>query len=230
MGKKAIFQAVGAVLLGLNAAIPIFLDAKDLFPHWPMQYHSLLGFIAFCFFIGWIIYSKQRQIDKDESGSPPFALGNQTGATIQLKEESSEMHVALGIFFKPKGLKPAYQFRLNVGSAPDGHPNQFAFIPPEMSNANRIDPNSDLEYGAVFRGVQKYEQKDGKQQMPFRGLLIFCVLNYTDSPLGGKSYSEEWWLSYNFTSKLMGALSLERKGNLEPYVRLAYSKLKGVSQ
>jgi hypothetical protein len=64
MGKRISLQAVGAVLLGLNVAIPMVLNAQGLFPNWPYQYHLLVGFLVFAGYMCWIIRSKQMQIDK----------------------------------------------------------------------------------------------------------------------------------------------------------------------
>ncbi|MFH1775782.1 MAG: hypothetical protein ABH839_03940 [Chloroflexota bacterium] len=60
-------------MLGLNVAIPTVLDAQGLFPNWPYQYHTLIGFSAFAFFMGWIVYDKQKHIDKIEE-SYQYAL------------------------------------------------------------------------------------------------------------------------------------------------------------
>lgn len=74
MGKKAIFQTVGAILLGGNVAIPMALDAQDLFPDWPYQYYELIGFLAFVIFVGWIIFSKQSDINKFEHARPQITV------------------------------------------------------------------------------------------------------------------------------------------------------------
>ncbi len=141
MGKKAVFQAVGSIILGSNVAIPMYLDAGGLLPTWPWQYHALIGFVAFALFIGWIIYDKQSHINKLESGRPEITEGNQTGINMVIDEQGSEFKVDVGLYFKNRGAKAAYQFSLKVGSAPANAPNQFKFIE-ERTSSNRIDANS----------------------------------------------------------------------------------------
>ncbi len=59
-------------MLGSNVAIPMVLDAQGLFPNWPYQYYTLIGFLAFVIFVGWIIFSKQTlKLVQEELGSPP---------------------------------------------------------------------------------------------------------------------------------------------------------------
>jgi hypothetical protein len=60
---------VGGTLIGVNVAVPMYLDAQGLFPQWEWQYHALIGFLAFAAFMAWIIYDKQRQLYDLTSGS-----------------------------------------------------------------------------------------------------------------------------------------------------------------
>jgi len=39
MGKTVI-KVLGAVISGLNVAVPLILDAQTIFPHWNWQYHA----------------------------------------------------------------------------------------------------------------------------------------------------------------------------------------------
>ena len=73
MGKRLSLQAVGAVLLGLNVAIPMVLNAQGLFPSWPYQYHFLLGFVAFAGYLWWIVRDKQMQINRSRERIRFFA-------------------------------------------------------------------------------------------------------------------------------------------------------------
>lgn len=68
MAKKNILQVVGAIVLVLNASVPMALDVRGVSPQWPWQYHALIGFVAFVIFIGWIIWDKQRRINELVSG------------------------------------------------------------------------------------------------------------------------------------------------------------------
>lgn len=210
-------------MTGLNVAIPLMLNARGIWPEWPWQYHALIGFVGFVAVVVWIIYDKQRKIAKFEQRRPELTLGGRTGATARFIEQTSTMHIALQIYFKNKGLKAAYQFRLRVGFAPDGAPNQFKILD-ERTSANRLDPDSSNEYGYTYDLATKCEEKDGKKIISRIGTLIHCALNYSDSPSGGKSYDDEWWFSYRTDRQGLGALSLKRKEELEPYVRLAYQQ------
>lgn len=222
MGRTTVVQLVGAILSGLNVAIPLVLNARSILPEWNWEYHALLGFIAFVGVMVWIINDKQRKINKFEQRRPELTLGGRTGAIARFIEQTSEMHIALQLYFKNQGSKAAYQFRLRVGFAPDGAPSQFKPLD-ERTSANRIDPGS-MEYGYTYDLVTKYEEKNGKKVIARIGTLIHCALNYSDSPSGGKSYDDEWWFSYRTDRQGLGALSSKRKEELEPYVKLAYQQ------
>lgn len=168
----------------------------------------------------------QLTIDDLKQGRPQFTIGKQAGLEIKPNEATSELLLLLRLYYRNTGQKPAYNWHMRVGYAPDGHPKLFAFIPPEMSSANRIDNNTDIEYGSDFPSAVKYEVKDGKKQIQFEGALVFCALEYTDSEIGGNEYREEMWYTYKFDIGRMGNLSIPRMKQLEPYVRLAYQQEK----
>lgn len=223
MGKKAIFQTVGAVMLGLNVAVPMVLDARGLFPHWNWQYHVLIGFIAFCVFIGWIIFSKQSQINKYESGRPQLTIGDKTSLTRDVREKEHKVIFGLHMYHQNSGLKPAYQLRIRVGYALEGKPEGFILFS-ENTSSNPVYPDGS-QWGIQHTFEQQYEIKDGQNILKAtRGVLIHCVLDYQDAPTKGKAYHEEWWYSYNFERQSLSALSIPRKKELEPYVKLAYQR------
>lgn len=74
MGKKAIVQTVVAILLGFDVAVPMYLNARGLFPGWIWQYHALIGFFAFVGFMIWIILEKQRTINKLLDSRPTISV------------------------------------------------------------------------------------------------------------------------------------------------------------
>jgi len=199
-------QGLVAMIAGIVITPPIF--------YW-------IGFTIFGGFMWWIIYSKQSYINKLESGRPQFTLDDKSGATVHIDTQKSKAIVSLRIYFKNIGSKPAHEFRMRVGVAPDGAPEQFKPFD-ERTSANRIDPESNLGYGYTYELTQTYTEKDSKKIVAQPGILIYCRLDYSDTPPSKESYNEEWWLSCRFDRAGLAALSLERKGELEPYVKLAY--------
>ncbi len=219
MGKKAIIQAGGAILLGLDVAIPMYLDAQGGFPNWNWQYHALIGFIAFCIFIGWVIFSKQIYINKLESGRPIMTLGNRVKAETVINEANSEMDIKTRILFRNSGTKNAYQlvFRAGIASAQDVSSSMALR---DETSANLVAPNTDLEFGRDITLRQKYEISDNKRK--FSGpteWLIYSAVLYSDSPSKGKQYIDEWWFHYRFQGKDLQDATLEEKQKLEPYIR-----------
>ncbi len=227
MGRR-IIQTGGAILLGLNVAIPMYLNAQGLLPMWQWQYHALIGFLAFSVFVGRIIFSQQSHINKLESGRPQLTIGDKTEINVQLREEESMEVNSLYLRYQNTGSRPAYQFRMRVGYAPEGSPGEFKLFD-ENTSANPIY-QSDPQQGVLHTFAYKYEVKDGKKTTGApKGVLIHCALSYSDAPSGGKSYNEEWWYSYRFDEQRFSQLSIVRKAELEPHVKLAYSKMERAS-
>jgi len=225
MGRKAIIQTGGAILLGCNVAIPMVLDAQGLFPNWPYQYHELIGFLVFAIFVGWIIYSKQSHINRLESGRPELTLGRTIGIVRrEFDEKTSTIKIELSISFRNIGIKSAYQFHSRIGLAPDNAPNKFELLDEETS-VNRIDPNNDFEISHTLSGFVKYKEKDGKKVIPQTYTIIHCLVNYSDSPSDGEFYKDEWWLSYRADKGNFDMVSQRQKDALEPYVRMAYKQV-----
>ena len=222
MGKKAVFQAVGSIMLGSNVAIPMYLDAQGLFPNWPYQYHELFGFLAFALFVGWIIFSKQSHINKLESGRPNMTIGNRIKASTSIRE--SELDILLKILFRNAGTKPAYQAIFKLGIAPAQEPRAFWSLPNETT-ANPIDPDTDLEFGRDITLRQKTEQDSygNRKILGAKEWLIYSAIKYSDSPSGGKWYEDEWWFHYKAQGKDLQDATLEQKQQLEQYVRRVFN-------
>lgn len=221
MGRKAVIQTGGAILLGCNVAIPMFLDAQGLFPNWPYQYYTVFGFIAFAVFMGWIIFGKQSHINKLESGRPKMTLGNRIKASTSIRE--SDMDILLRLLFRNAGTKPAYQVIFKVGVAPAQEPQAFCGLPNETT-ANPIDPDTDLEYGRDITLRQKSE-RDNYGTFHIVGAkewLIYSAIKYSDSPSGGKWYEDEWWFYYKAQGRNLQDATLNQKQELEHYVRQAF--------
>ena len=116
MGRKAIVQIGGAIVSGLNAAIPMTLNVRGLFPDWPWQYHAIIGFLAFAFFMAWIIRDKQREIDAKRErirlvarpGS--YAIDYPTGSEQPL--ENDEASITATIYFEIWSAIDAYTSKL----------------------------------------------------------------------------------------------------------------------
>lgn len=223
MGKRAVTQTVGAVLLGFNVAVPIYLDAQGFFPNWPWQYHALIGFAAFVIFVGWVIWDKQQQINKLKSVRPVLTLGKTTGVSRKIDKQTSIVEVDLNLFFKNIGTKAAYQFHFRFGFAPENNLNKFE-LSGEKSSVNRIDPNNDFEVGQVLHSTVKYQEKNGNKVFSPIYTLIHCLIRYSDSPSNGNWYEDEYWFSYRADRQNLGMLSKEQKDALEPYVREAYKR------
>jgi len=221
MSRRAIGQTVGAILLGLNVALPTALDAQSIFPLWNWQQYALIGFAAFCAFIGWIIYSKQSQINKYESGRPELILGDYSGAGTKEIEGKSQVKVSISISFRNVGKKPAYQFCLRMGYSPYDKPGLFKHVG-ETTSANRIDSGGTLEYGEEYNFVEPYIEKNGRKVVGKMGWMIYCLLSYRDLHSGGRLYTDEYWFSYRFEYPKLATLSIQKKEELEQYVRQVY--------
>ena len=222
MGRKAIFQTVGAIVLGFNVAIPMVLDAQGLFPDLPYQYYTLIGFLAFAIYMSFIIFSKQSHINKLESGRPVMTLGNRARAKTVNNEAAYIMDTTFRLLFRNAGAKNAYRliFRAAFASAQD--PTSFTALPDEAS-ANLIAPNTNLEFGRDVTVKQPYEWKDNKRTFPQPAeWLIYSAVIYSDKPIGGKQYKDEWWFFYRLLGKDLQDASLEQKGELEPHVKAAF--------
>ena len=220
MGRRAIIQTGGAILLGFNVAIPMFLDAQGLFPSWPYQYHELFGFLAFAVFVGWIIFSKQSHINKLESGRPIMTLGNRAKAETVNHEASSEMDIMLRVLFRNSGTKNAYRLKFRVGIAAAQDPSQCKALPDETS-ANLVAPDTKLEFGRDIIIRQKYA-KTSDNRLTFVGpteWLIYSAVIYGDAPSRGKQYTDEWWFYYRIEGKDLQDATVEQKEKLEPYIR-----------
>lgn len=106
--RKTILQVGLAVLTALNVAGPLVLDAQQLAPSWPWQFHALIGFIVFALVMVWIVLSysvplhrmgnsKPNLIWSENRGSPLFAKYNDP--TENIKERDYLYHM-LQVWFK----------------------------------------------------------------------------------------------------------------------------------
>jgi len=207
-------------VLGFNVAIPMVLNAQGLFPDWPYQYYTLIGFLAFAICMSYIIFSKHSHISKLESGRPIMTLGNRAKAETVNHEASSEMDIILRVLFRNSGTKNAYQliFRAAIASAQD--PSKCKALRDETS-ANLVAPDTKLEFGRNITIRQKYE-KTSDNKLKFSGpieWLIYSAVLYSDLPSKGKHYIDEWWFYYRFEGKDLQDATVEQKQKLEPHIR-----------
>lgn len=225
MGRKTIFQLVGAIISGIYTAVSLAIASAGLWPNVSWQIHALIGLMVFVIAMCWIIYDKQSKINVYESRRPELTLGKTVGAHREINKHTSTIKIELILFFKNIGAKAAYQFRSRVGFAPDNAPKQFELLD-EKTSVNRIDPNNEFEIGQTLSSTVKYKEKDGNKVVSPIYTLIHCSVSYSDSSSNGKWFKDEWWFSYRADRPYLGMLSKEKKDELEPYVREAYKQLR----
>ncbi len=66
--RKTIIQVGGAIVSAGFTAFSLISDLYGFVPNIKWQIIALIGFLFFIVFIGWIIWDKQRQINKFTSG------------------------------------------------------------------------------------------------------------------------------------------------------------------
>ncbi len=67
---KLVIKVFGAVISGLNVAVPLILDAQSFFPEWNYQYHVLIGFLIFVGFMVWIVFGLYNKVTELQNTRP----------------------------------------------------------------------------------------------------------------------------------------------------------------
>jgi|GEM_PF-4279089 len=213
--SKSKLQTTVVIASALATAGSLVADGVGIAPDFPWQWFALGGFIVFAF-ITWI---KVYQL---ESKRPQITLGDKTNITQNIIDTEKKAVNVLQLYYKNSGELPAYRFSMRVGYAIEGNPSSFVLFS-QNSSANPIFPSAP-EQGIIHTFTFQYQEKDGKMivtQVP-KGVLVHCKAEYSNKPYNGKMFNDEWWYSYRLDKQMMSHLSIPRKNELEPYVRLAY--------
>jgi hypothetical protein len=224
MAWRTILKVVGAVLTAMWTTVSLVLEAKGIAPGMHWQYLALGGFWVFAGVMAWVAWDVNKHAHQLEqelaSRRPIITLGDKTTAETRVREADDEVDILLSPTFHNIGEKPAYQTRIRIGYAPAESPELF-LTKPELNNPNRLD--SGLQIVPPLKLTQKFnKQPDGKLGVQSRVVLLYCDIQYSDAPVGGTYYKDEWWFAYPLGAPSLGMPHLEQKNALEPFVRKAY--------
>jgi hypothetical protein len=221
-----IFRAVVAIVSAAVTATGLTLDIFQIGGFDP-KWWTLIAFGVFCGFMIWIVVNFQGEIKKLNSGRPLLTVGDQTQITKLVDDDQArKRHAVFNIAYKNIGQKPAYQLCLRIGFAQYAAVSEFKLLS-DRTSVNRQDPNVG-EIGESYTFTVGYQEGDSKptELSKVARILIYCGLSYSDAPVGGHSYCDEWWFSYGFGDTQFGSMNAIKKDELEPYVRLALTNLK----
>ncbi len=190
------------------------------------EWWPLVGFGIFFGLVTWIFFDLYGQVVKLRAGRPNMTLGNRAKAETVNYETTSEMDIKFRLLFRNSGTKNAHLLKYRTAIASPQEPSKCKALP-DLTSANPVAPNTDLEFGRNLTIRQKYEKTpDG--QLIFNApieWLIYSAVIYDDSPTGGKQYRDEWWFYYGYGSKDLQDATLEQKQIFEPYVRELFTSV-----
>ena len=187
--RKSDWKNWGAILSALVVSGSLAADAIGFLTNVLWQYIALGGFIIFAGIMWLKLRYLQSVIDEYKSKRPHFKRGD-TIRLVAPEPNRSEYLPDIRLFLKNNGEKPAHNLHMCVGCAPDEYPGRFTIIPPEMSSANPIDIGDEI--GSIFQSNLRYGHKHGDKYVPFKGVLVYCSLEYTYCEVKGKGYKADY--------------------------------------
>ncbi|MFC2039169.1 hypothetical protein ACFLST_00025 [Chloroflexota bacterium] len=188
------------------------------------QYIALAAFVVFFASMTKIMYRTVEALRKCEAKlehhRPLITIGRTINASTNPRDADSEVDVNLALGFRNGGDRPAHQICGRIGHAPAKHPNLFQ-AQRQLDTPIRIDPG--VEFVFSMKITRKFvRQEDGRRGVAGTDTLVYCNLQYSDSPVGGQSYEDEWWFRYSLDAPALSPASNADKQILEPYVRAVF--------
>ena len=165
------------------------------------------------------LVSLQNELEEERNQHRPrLTLVSPINATIRWDETNKKVMAHINLPIVNQGDKPAYQFRIRCCYASIETPSDI-HIATEQTIPNPIFSGQPLSFSFVT--VPKEYRSFGKGMPNIIGgsLLVYCSLQYSDAPTGGKLSENEWWLTYGWVVEQL-AFSLQTEVDIfEPFVR-----------